>query len=220
MQIFFFTLLFSIPLGLIVMFLRRSKLRIPLFPFIKNGKIKFIRLPVISLITKFIISVLRGTPLMLQLIVVFFGPYFVFGIKLGNIWNWNTLAAITAFSINYAAYFAEIYRGGLESIPKGQNEAASVLGFSRARTFFHIILPQMTKNVLPAVTNETITLVKDTSLAFTISYIEMFTVARQISNREVSILPLFAAGVFYYVTNLLVAFIMEFVEKKMNYYKN
>ena len=126
---------------------------------------------------------------------------------------------IIAFVINYAAYFAEIYRAGIESIPLGQYEAAEVLGYSKTQTFFKIILPQVIKRVLPPVTNETITLVKDTSLAFTISLTEMFTVAKQIGAAQTSIMPLMAAGVFYYVFNLLVATVMEAIEKKLSYYR-
>ena len=121
--------------------------------------------------------------------------------------------------INYAAYFAEIYRGGIESMPVGQYEAAQVLGYSKAQTFVKIILPQVVKRVLPPVTNETITLVKDTSMAFTISIAEMFTVAKQIGAAQTSVVPLLAAGVFYYIFNLVVASFMEYLEKKTSYYR-
>ena len=128
-------------------------------------------------------------------------------------------AVIIAFVINYAAYFAEIYRSGIESMPKGQYEAAEVLGYSKPQTFVRIILPQVIKRVLPSITNETITLVKDTSLAFTISIAEMFTVAKQIGAAQTSVMPLLAAGIFYYVFNLIVATVMEYIEKRLSYYR-
>ena len=128
-------------------------------------------------------------------------------------------AVIIAFVINYAAYFAEIYRSGIESMPKGQYEAAEVLGYNKAQTFIRIILPQVIKRVLPSITNETITLVKDTSLAFTISIAEMFTVAKQIGAAQTSVMPLLAAGIFYYVFNLIVATVMEYIEKRLSYYR-
>ena len=127
-------------------------------------------------------------------------------------------AVIIAFVINYAAYFAEIYRSGIESMPRGQYEAAEVLGYSKAQTFVRIILLQVIKRVLPSITNETITLVKDTSLAFTISIAEMFTVAKQIGAAQTSVVPLLAAGIFYYVFNLIVATVMEYIEKRLSYY--
>lgn len=198
-EIFALTLLFSMPLGMIVAFGRMSK----------NI--------VIRTLVKAYISIMRGTPLMLQILVVYFGPFYVFGMKMGT--GYRFPAVIIAFVINYAAYFAEIYRAGIESIPLGQYEAAEVLGYSKTQTFFKIILPQVIKRVLPPVTNETITLVKDTSLAFTISLAEMFTVAKQIGAAQTSIMPLMAAGVFYYVFNLLVATVMEAIEKKLSYYR-
>ena len=198
-EIFFLTLIFSLPLGLLVAFGRMSK----------NGLVKGI--------TKIYIAVMRGTPLMLQLIVVYFAPFYVFGIK--NTPAYRFIAVIIAFSINYAAYFAEIYRSGIESMPVGQYEAAKILGFSRVQTFFRIIFPQVIKRILPPVTNETITLVKDTSLAFVIAVAEMFTIAKQIGAKETSVMPLMVAGVFYFIFNYMVAFFMEFLEKKMSYYK-
>ena len=197
--IFVLTLLFSLPLGLLVAFCRMSKIA-PL-----------------RWITKIFISILRGTPLMLQLIVVFFGPFYIFNIGLSS--SYRFIAIIIGFSVNYSAYFAEIYRSGIESIPVGQYEAANVLGYSRRQTFTHIIFPQMVKRVLPPVTNEVITLVKDTSLAFAIAYTEMFTIAKQIAAAETSVLPLFVAGVFYFVFNLIVAQVMDRIEKRMNYYR-
>lgn len=196
--LFALTLIFSMPLGLLVCFGRMSKFR-PL-----------------SAVTGFVISVLRGTPLMLQLVVVFFGPYYLFGIAVSN--SWRFWAAIVGFSINYAAYFAEIYRAGIQSIPKGQYEASEVLGYTKVQTFCKIIFPQMVKNVLPPVTNEIITLTKDTSLAFALAYAEMFTLAKQVAAADASIAPLFVAGLFYYVFNYVVAFVMEGLERKLSYY--
>lgn len=198
-EIFFLTLLFSLPSGLVLSFGRMSK----------KG--------ILRGISKFYISVMRGTPLMLQLIVVYFAPYYVFGIKISP--GYRFVAVIIAFVLNYAAYFAEIYRSGIESMPVGQYEAAKVLGYSKVQTFFKIILPQVIKRILPPVTNETITLVKDTSLAFVLAEAEMFTIAKQIAAKETSIMPLMAAGVFYYVFNLIVATFMEYLEKKLNYYR-
>ena len=150
---------------------------------------------------------------MLQIIVVYFAPYYMFRMKMGP--GYRFPAVIIAFVINYAAYFAEIYRSGIESMPNGQYEAAQVLGYNKAQTFIRIILPQVIKRVLPSITNETITLVKDTSLAFTISIAEMFTVAKQIGAAQTSVMPLLAAGIFYYVFNLIVATVMEYIEKRL-----
>ena len=201
LSIFALTLLGSLPLGLLVTFGRRSKFA-PL-----------------RAVVKFYISVMRGTPLMLQLIVVFFCPNLLFGLTMPT--NWRFTAVIVAFVINYAAYFAEIYRGGIESIPVGQYEAAEVLGYSKNQTFFKIILPQMVKRVLPSVTNEVITLVKDTSLAYVIGVVEMFTRAKQIAVAPNSpgIATLFVAGLFYYIFNFVVAWCMERIEKRLNYYQ-
>lgn len=154
---------------------------------------------------------------MLQLFVIYFGPSILFKVKIGP--GYRFVAVIIAFSINYAAYFAEIYRSGIESMPVGQYEAAKVLGYGKGQTFFKIILPQVIKRILPAVTNEIITLVKDTSLAFAIAQVEMFTIAKQIAAKEATIMPLMIAGVFYYIFNLLVAFVMEKIEKAYAYYK-
>lgn len=154
---------------------------------------------------------------MLQLLVVYFGPFYVFEIKISP--GYRFIAVIIAFSINYAAYFAEIYRAGIESISIGQYEAAKILGYNRVQTFFKIILPQVIKRILPPVTNETITLVKDTSLASVIAMSEMFTIAKQISAKETTIMPLMMAGIFYFIFNYLVAFVMEFIEKKFKYFR-
>lgn len=198
LELFALTLIFSMPLGLLVCFLRRSRFK------------------VIELVAKFYISIMRGTPLMLQLLVVYFGPYFVFRMPLST--EYRFYAAIIGFALNYAAYFAEIYRSGIEAVPKGQYEAAKVLGYSRQQTFMKIVFPQMVRHILPPVTNEIITLVKDTSLAFAIAFVEMFTLAKQISASESNIMPLFVAGLFYYIFNLVVSFVMGKIEKKMNYY--
>ena len=201
MSIFFLTLLGSLPLGLLVYFGRRSRCR------------------AVAVIVRIYISIMRGTPLMLQLLVVFYGPNLLFGITPPG--NWRFAATIAAFVINYAAYFAEIYRGGIDSIPRGQYEAAEVLGYTGRQTFGKIILPQMVKRVLPSVTNEVITLVKDTSLAYAIGMVEMFTRAKQIAVAPNSpgMLAFVAAGIFYYVFNYAVAFGMERCEKALAYYK-
>ena len=197
--IFILTLVFSLPLGLIVSFGRMSK----------NV--------VLRTIVKIYISIMRGTPLMLQLLVVYFGPYYLFGMSIGG--NYRFTAIIIGFSVNYAAYFAEIYRSGIESMPAGQYEAAQLLGYSKSSTFFRIILPQVMKRILPSITNEVITLVKATSLAFSLAYAEMFTIAKQIAASQTSFVPFIAAGVFYYIFNLVVALIMERIEKSMSYYR-
>ena len=196
--IFFLTLLFSLPLGMIVALLRMSKIK------------------VVSAVTRFIITVLRGTPLMLQLLAVTYGPYYLFG---ANVSRNKLIPVVIAFSINYAAYFAEIYRGGIESIPIGQYEAAEVLGYSKFQTFMRIILPQVIKRIMPSVTNEVVTLVKDTSMAFTVSYQEMFTIGKQIANSQTSFMPFVVAGVFYYLFNAVVDYVMGRIEKRLDYYR-
>ena len=197
--IFVLTILFSMPLGLVIAAARMSKFKI------------------IQWIAKIYISIMRGTPLMLQFIVVFFAPFYIF--EISTPYSYRFYAVIIGFSLNYAAYFAEIYRSGIQSIPQGQREAAQIMGYSRGQTFSRIIFPQMVKRVLPPVTNEVITLVKDTSLAFALSYAEMFTKAKQIAAAQTSLVPLFVAGVFYYIFNFIVAFIMERIEKRLDYYK-
>lgn len=196
--IFFLTLLFSLPLGVLVALGRMSK-----NVLLRN-------------VIKVYISIMRGTPLMLQLLVVYFGPYYLFGM---SIRGYRFTAVILGFVINYAAYFAEIFRAGISSIPVGQYEAANVLGYSRFQCFLRIILPQVIKHILPAVTNEVITLVKDTSLAFTLAYQEVFSLAKQISASQTSFMPFVIAGVFYYIFNALVAYAMSFCEKKLSYYR-
>ena len=154
---------------------------------------------------------------MLQLLVVYFGPFYLFGMKIGG--SYRYMAIIIGFALNYAAYFAEIYRSGIESMPVGQYEAAKVLGYSKVQCFVHIIFPQVVKRILPSVTNEVITLVKDTSLSFSLAYAEMFTIAQQIAASETSFMPFVVAGVFYYIFNLIVAVVMEYVEKRLSYYQ-
>ena len=196
--IFILTLAGSLPLGMIIALLKKSRFA-----------------PVRVFISTFI-AVIRGTPLMLQLLVWYFGPFYLFG---WSIRGWRFPALILGFVLNYAAYFAEIYRGGIESIPVGQHEAAEVLGYTKTQAFMRIILPQVIKRILPAVTNEVITLVKDTSLAFTLAYQEVFSLAKQISASQTSFTPFVIAGVFYFVANYVVAFIMERIEKALDYYR-
>ena len=196
--IFALTLLFSLPLGMIVALLRMSKNRI------------------VSSVTRFFITVLRGTPLMLQLLAVTYGPYYLFGMGVSR--N-KLIPVVIAFAVNYAAYFAEIYRGGIESIPVGQYEAATVLGYTRVQTFMRVILPQVVKRIMPSVTNEIVTLVKDTSIAFTVSYQEMFTIGKQIANSQTSFMPFVVAGVFYYLFNAIVDYVMGRIEKRLDYYR-
>ncbi len=204
-EIFALTLVFSLPLGLVIALGRMSK-----NVLIKN-------------IFRIYISIMRGTPLMLQLFVWYFGPYYLFKISLSDLSflgiEYRFTSVIIGFSLNYAAYFAEIYRAGIESIPKGQYEAACVLGYSPVQTFGKIIFPQVIKRIIPPVTNEVITLVKDTSLAFSLSVLEMFTIAKQISSAYTTMVPFAVAGLFYYIFNFAVAAGMEFVEKKLNYYR-
>ena len=197
--IFAITLLFSLPLGLLVAFGRMHK----------N--------PLISGIIKIYISFMRGTPLMLQLFMVYYGPYYIFKVSLHP--GYRMTAVYIGFILNYAAYFAEIYRSGIQSMDRGQYEAAEILGYSKMQCFFRIILPQVWKKILPSITNEVISLVKDTSLAFSISVMEMFTQAKALSSSQSSMFPLIMAGVLYYIFNFVVAFIMEQMEKKMAYYQ-
>lgn len=196
--LFCWTLVLSIPLGMVVAFGRMSKNRI------------------LSAVVRIYIDIMRGTPLMLQLLMVYFGPYYLWG---ANIGGYRYTAIVLGFTLNYAAYFAEIFRSGIQSVPRGQHEAAAVLGYGRWQTFRKIVLPQVIKLVLPSVTNETITLVKDTSLAYALAYSEMFSIAKQIAAKETNFFPLVVAGVFYFIFNYVVAEIMNRFEKKMNYYK-
>ena len=201
LAIFGLTLLFSIPLGLLIAVLKMSKWRVVRYP------------------VSFYISVMRGTPLLRQIVAIYFGSYYLSEYA-GVDFSFDRFpAVIVAFSINYAAYFAEIFRGGIQSIPKGQYEAAYMLGMPRTQTFFRIILPQVVKRVVPASANEVITLVKDTSLAQVIAVTELFALAKKQQAAYASIYPLFVAGVFYYVANLLLSVLFAYVERKLNYYK-
>jgi len=195
LKIFALTLLFALPLGVLV---ARGRMA-------KN--------PIISALVNAYIMIMRGTPLILQLIFVYFAPYYIFGASYDRF-----TAVIVAYVINYAAYFAEIYRGGIQSIPKGQFEASEVLGFSKIHTFTHVVTPQVIKNIIPAMGNEVITLVKDTALAQTIGVAELFRVAQNASARQFSTMPIFIAGVFYFVMNAIVAKGFDNLEKKLNYY--
>ena len=198
LQIFFLTLVGSLPLGVVVALARMSRVK------------------PIAWIMKFYISVMRGTPLMLQMFFIYFAPYYIFGIPLSMESKFS--ATIVAFVINYAAYFAEIYRSGIQSIPRGQYEAAEVLGYSRFQTFMKIVLPQVIKRILPAMGNEIITLVKDTSLAFAIGVAEMFSTAKALVASQVSMLPFVFAAVFYWVFNFVVEVVIGRIEKKLGYY--
>lgn len=200
LQIFFLTLLFSLPLGLVIALGRLSKK-------------KWLRVPI-----EWYILVTRGTPLLLQLFLVYFAPSFVlpegYQINLDRF-----VAAVIAFSLNYAAYFAEIYRGGIESIPHGQYEAAQVLGFTRIQTFIRIILPQVIKRILPPLSNEVITLVKDTALVQILGISELLRAAQNESTRMFSTIPFFAAGLFYLLINSVVTKMFSYMEKRLGYYK-
>ena len=196
--IFVVTLVGSLPLGIVVALCRISSFK-PL-----------------SLLTQFYISILRGTPLMLQLMAFMFGPYYLLGMNMGTDWKFGACAV--GFILNYSAYFAEIYRSGIQSIPKGQYEAALVLGYSRSQTFFKIVLPQVIKRILPAMGNEIITLVKDTSLAFVLGMAEMFSVAKALAASNVSMIPYAIAALIYWVFCLFIEFILGRVEKRLAYY--
>ena len=196
--IFVITLVGALPLGVLVALGRMSKFK-PL-----------------SLLVQFYISVMRGTPLMLQLMMWMFGPFYLFGASMGP--DWKYFACCIGFILNYAAYFGEIYRSGIQSIPRGQYEAAEVLGYSRVQTFMKIVLPQVIKRILPAMGNEIITLVKDTSLAFAIGVAEMFSTAKALVASQVSMLPFVFAAVFYWVFNFIVELALGAVEKKLDYY--
>ncbi len=205
LEVFFLTLIFSIPLALPIAMGRMSKFK-PL-----------------SVVTNVFLLVIRGTPLMLQLLVVYFGPglFIRWLMSLGYdvTFRWNRfVAAIVALSVNYAAYFAEIYRGGIESIHKGQYEAAKVLGYTSSQTFFRIILPQVVKRIVPAMGNEVITLVKDTALVSVIGVSELLMVAKERQGAMFSFIPLFIAGVFYFIMNWAVSIAFQRLEKRLSYY--
>ena len=196
LRIFGLTLLFSIPLGFIV-------------AMGKMSKHKFISAPI-----SLYILIMRGTPLILQIIFIYFGPYYIFNLSYDRF-----TAVIIAFSINYAAYFSEIFRGGMESMPVGQYEASASLGFTKTQTFFHIILPQVIKRIVPASANEVITLIKDTALAQVIGVTELFSLAQKQSSFKFSVAPLFVAGIFYFVLNWILSMLFSYIEKRLNYYK-
>ncbi|MHC1694369.1 MAG: amino acid ABC transporter permease [Eubacteriales bacterium] len=196
--IFLLTLLFGLPLGMPIALCRMSKSAL-------------LREP-----AKLLLVIVRGTPLMLQIIFIYFAPYFLFKIPIGT---WRFPAVITAFSVNYACYFAEIYRGGLESIPSGQHDASTVLGFSRSQAFLHIVLPQVIKRILPPMSNEVITLIKDTALAQTVAVLELFRVANAALNSRGSLLPVIMAGVFYLFGSMVITHLFNYTEKKLSYYK-
>ena len=204
--LFVSTLVIALPLGLIVSFGRMSKWS--LF----GGKFKPLRL-----ITQVYISIMRGTPLMLQIMVVYFGPYYLFGIKIST--SYQIYAAIIAFAINYAAYFAEIYRGGIESISQGQYEAGQVLGMTKTQIFFKIILAQVIKRIIPPMGNEIITLVKDTSLARVVSCVELLKAAQDIVGLKAIIWPIFYIGAFYLLFTGVLTIVFGKIEKKLDYYK-
>ena len=195
LQIFILTFIFTIPLGIIVAVLRNSKCKI------------------ISFLMKSYILLIRGTPIMLQIIVVYFCPYYMFGISYDRF-----LAIIIAFVINYAAYFSEIFRSGINSIPEGQREATYTLGFNKVQTFFLIILPQVVKIILPSVSNEVISLLKTTSLAQIFGVTEMFALAQKQASYNFSIIPLVLAGGYYLVLVFFVSILFNRIEKKLEYY--
>lgn len=197
LKIFIFTLIISIPLGIVVSIFSTSKNKI------------------VSITTKLYILVMRGTPLLLQIICIYFAPYYLFKISYNRF-----IAVIIAFSLNYAAYFGEIFRGGIESVPKGQWEAAFTLGFNKIKTFFIIILPQAIKRVIPSISNEIITLVRDTSLAQVIGITELFSMAQKQANFKFSILPLLVAGLIYLIISIMLTQIFNYSEKKLNYYRS
>jgi polar amino acid transport system permease protein len=197
-QIFAVTLLGALPLGVLIALGRMSRFK-PL-----------------AWLMRLYISFMRGTPLMLQLMALMFGPYYLFGISLSS--SWKYFACDIGFILNYAAYFAEIYRGGIQSIPRGQYEAAEVLGYSKSQTFMTIVLPQVIKRIIPAMGNEIITLVKDTSLAFVLGIMEMFTTAKAIAASQVSMLPYAVAAAIYWGFTLFAEALIGRVEKKLSYY--
>lgn len=197
-EIFLITLVGSLPLGVVVALARMSKFK-PL-----------------AWLAQLYISILRGTPLMLQLMAIMFGLTTWFGLNMGS--DWKFWACAIGFILNYAAYFAEIYRSGIQSIPRGQYEAAEVLGYTKVQTFMKIVLPQVIKRILPAMGNEVITLVKDTSLAFVLGIMEMFSAAKALAASEVSMVPYAIAALIYWVFCLLIEFILNRVEKRLDYY--
>ena len=198
LEIFVVTLVGALPLGVVVALGRMSRCR-PL-----------------AAVVRLYISVMRGTPLMLQLMAIMFCPYYLFGLNMGP--DWKFVACAVGFILNYAAYFAEIYRSGIQSIPRGQYEATEVLGYTRSQTFCRIVLPQVVKRILPAIGNEVITLVKDTSLAFVLGIMEMFNAAKALAAREVSMVPYLVAGLVYWGINLLIEAALSSIERRLSYY--
>lgn len=202
LKLFSLTLLFSLPLGLIISFGSMSKNSV-------------VRVPI-----RFIIWVVRGTPLMLQLLIFFYGPGIFFGV---NLWgagdSGRFTAALVAFVFNYACYFSEIFRGGIQSIPKGQYEAAAVLGLNKSQTFFKIVLLQVVKRIVPPISNEVITLVKDTSLARVIAFYEIIWEGERFIKSAGIIWPLFYTGVFYLIFSGLLTLLFGYIEKKLDYFK-
>jgi polar amino acid transport system permease protein len=200
LEVFFLTMIFAVPLALAVAFGRMS------------------RCLVVNRVISFFVLVERGTPLILQLIFVYFAPKYI-AIALHSSLSYDRFfAVIIAFVLNYSAYFAEIYRGGIEAVPKGQYEASKVLGFTKGQTYRRIVLPQVVKRILPAMSNEVITLVKDTALASTLGVEELFRVAQTASAARFSVMPIFVAGVFYFVMNWLVTLAFGRGEKALSYY--
>ena len=193
--IFLFTLGLGIPAGILVAIARNSKCKL------------------VNLITKLYILIIRGTPMMLQIIFIYFAPYYLFKVTYDRF-----VAIIIAFVVNYAAYFAEIFRSGILSIPKGQREAAFTLGFSKTQTFFRILLPQIVKRILPAMSNEVISLIKTTSLAQIIGITEIFALAQKQASYQFSILPLCVAGLMYLVLCTIITYAFNKAEKKYSYY--
>lgn len=204
--IFALTLAFSVPLGLLVCFGSMSKLG-----FTVGGK----KICPISLLTKAFVWIIRGTPLMLQLIVIYYGPGLLFHTDLMP----RFTAVLVAFVVNYAAYFSEIYRGGIESVPGGQYEACAVLGMTKAQTFFRVILMQVVKRIIPPMSNEIITLVKDTSLARVIAVYEIIWSAQAYIKLNGLIWPLFYTGAFYLAFSGLLTLLLGRLEKKLGYFK-
>lgn len=193
--IFVLTLILGIPAGILVAIARNSKCKI------------------VNLITKLYILIIRGTPMMLQIIFIYFAPYYLFKVTYDRF-----IAIIIAFVVNYAAYFTEIFRSGILSIPKGQKEAAFTLGFSKTQTFFRILLPQIVKRILPAMSNEVISLIKTTSLAQIIGITEIFALAQKQASYQFSILPLCVAGLMYLVLCTIITYAFNKAEKKYSYY--
>ena len=196
LRIFAITLIFAIPLGILVSALSISKNKI------------------ISKIIKLYILLMRGTPLLLQIICIYFAPYYLFKFSYNRF-----IAVVIAFTLNYAAYFGEIFRGGIESIPKGQWEVAFTLGFTKIKTFFIVILPQAIKRILPSISNEVITLVRDTSLAQVIGVTELFAFAQKQANYKFSIIPLLVAGLIYLLISVILTYIFNYTERKLEYYR-